>query len=262
MSAPLRVGRVGYLNTFPVEWALTRHLDPALAVEVTGVPTSLNAMLCAGEVDVANVSSIEYGRHAEQYVLLPSLCVGSDGAVDSVQLITELAIEEVRTVAATSQSASSVALLRTLLPGVEILGEDDEADARLLIGNDALHSAFHDPTPHHDLGELWRARTGLPMVFAVWAARRDLDPGALLRLDQALAAAVEDARTHAADVARDASARYAYPAGYLARYFERLRYRFGRREREGLLRFFQLAQQRGALAHAPELRFAGAEVAR
>jgi chorismate dehydratase len=262
MTEPLRVGRVGFLNTFPVEWALTRHLHPALGVEITGVPTSLNAMLVAGDVDIANVSSIEYARHSEQYVLLPSLCVGSDGAVDSVQLISELPLEDVRSVAATSQSASSVALVRTLLPQVEIRPETADADARLLIGNDALHSAFHDPTPHHDLGELWRNRTGLPMVFAVWAAQRDLDPELLLRVDRALAAAVEDARTHAADVARAASERYAYPPGFLARYFERLRYRFGRREREGLARFFSLAHERGVLPSAPELRFAGAEVTR
>ena len=44
--------------------------------------------------------------------------------------------------------------------------------AKLLIGDAALKSAFEDPTPHHDLGRLWLERTGLPMVFAVWAARR------------------------------------------------------------------------------------------
>jgi predicted solute-binding protein len=56
---PLRVGRVGFLNTFPVEWALSRHLDREEAVEVVGVPTALNAMLRRGEVDVANCSSVE-----------------------------------------------------------------------------------------------------------------------------------------------------------------------------------------------------------
>ena len=73
------------------------------------------------------------------------------------------------------------------------------------------------------------------MVFAVWAARREIDPSrACSSIDRALAAALADAHANAADVARDASVRYAYPAGYLARYFERLRYRFGTRERQGL----------------------------
>jgi chorismate dehydratase len=262
MGDPVRLGRVGFLNTFPVEWALQRHLDPALGVEVTDVPTRLNAMLAAGEIDVANVSSVEYARNADDYVLLPSLCVGSDGAVNSVHLIAETPLDEVRTVAATSQSASSVVLVRTLLPQVEIVPEQADADARLLIGDEALHSAFHDPTPHHDLGELWQSRTGLPMVFAVWAARREIRPETLQRLDAALAATVEEARTNAAEVARAASVKYAYPPGFLARYFERLRYRFGTREREGLARFYRLAHECGALPQAPELRFAGAEVTR
>ena len=183
MAEPLRLGRVGFLNTYPVEWGLSRHLRTGAAEEVTGVPTALNRMLAAGEMDVANVSSVEYARNSAEYVLLPSLCVGSDGAVASVQLVTEVPLERIRTVAATSQSASSVALVRTLLPSVEILGEDETGDARLLIGDEALHSAFHDPTPHIDLGELWRDRTGLPMVFAVWAARREVAEERLLEID-------------------------------------------------------------------------------
>ena len=111
-----------------------------------------------------------------EYVLLPSLCVGSDGAVESVQLVTQLPLPAVQSIAVTSASATSVALVRMLFPHAEIRSEGAEADARLLIGDEALSSAFSDPTPHHDLGALWRERTGLPMVFAVWAARRDCDP--------------------------------------------------------------------------------------
>jgi chorismate dehydratase len=250
----IRLGRVDYINTFPVAWSLTRHLPEGLATEVVGVPTRLNAMLHAGDVDVANVSSVEYGRHADEYVLLPSLCVGSDGAVESVQLVTDVPLQAVRSIAATSQSASSVALARVLFPAAEILGEDAAADARLLIGDQALRSAFEDPTPHHDLGALWRERTGMPMVFAVWAAR--IGTERLDELDLALAGAVAESARNAADVARAAAARFDYPAGFLARYFEKLRYRFGDRERAGLARFFQLAHAAGVIESTPDLRFA------
>jgi chorismate dehydratase len=255
---PLRLGRVGFINTFPVEWALERFLAADEAEEVVGVPTALNAMLRAGEVDVANVSSIEYARGAGGYVLLPSLCVGSDGAVGSVEIVSPRPLEDVRSIAATSQSATSVALTRILFPRAEIRSQDAEADARLLIGDAALRSSFDDPTPHHDLGELWRERTGLPMVFAVWAARADVDPERLTRIDQALTLAVDEARTHAIDVARAAAARHGFPAGYLARYFEHLRYRFGARQREGLERFYALAAEAGAIPSVPDLRFARA----
>lgn len=252
----LRLGRVAFINTFPVEWALARHLDPDEVEEVAAVPTDLNRMLAAGELDVANVSSVEYANNPERYVLLPSLCVGSDGAVESVQLVTQLPLPAVRSVAVTSQSATSVALVQVLVPHAEILPEAEAADARLLIGDAALHSAFSDPTPHHDLGALWRERTGLPMVFAVWAAQRDCDPSALARIDRALSGAVAEASEHADLVARAAGERHGFPAGYLARYFEKLRYGFGERERQGLERFYELAAERGAIASVPELRFA------
>ena len=252
----LRLGRVSYINTFPVEWALSRHADPGEVHEVAAVPTELNRLLAAGELDVANVSSIEYARNPERYVLLPSLCIGSDGAVESVQLVTPLPLPAVRTIACTRDSATSVVLAQVLVPHAEILDQDAEADARLLIGDAALHSAFSDPTPHHALGALWRERTGLPMVFAVWAAQRDCNPDALGRLDRALREAVADSAEHADLVAKAAAEIHGFPAGYLARYFEKLRYGFGERERAGLERFYALAAERGAIAGAPELRFA------
>jgi chorismate dehydratase len=257
-GAPIRLGRVAFINTYPVEWALSRHLPEGEAVEVTGVPTVLNRMLRAGEIDVANCSSIEYAAAPSRYVLLPSLCVGSDGAVDSVQLITDLPLERVRTVAATSQSATSATLCRVLLPEATLLAEDAPADARLLIGDEALRSALEDPTRHHDLGELWRERTGRPMVFAVWAARAEIAPERLAAVDHALRAAVVEASENARQVALDASERFGFPAGYLARYFDRLRYRFGARERSGLERFYAMAAQIGAIESAPPLRFADA----
>jgi chorismate dehydratase len=252
----LRLGRVSFINTFPVEWALSRHLDAGDVREVAAVPTELNRLLAAGELDVANVSSIEYARNPERYVLLPSLCIGSDGAVESVQLVTQLPLPAVRAIACTRDSATSVVLAQVLVPHAEILDQDADADARLLIGDAALHSAFSDPTPHHDLGALWRERTGLPMVFAVWAAQRDCDPDALARLDRALREAVADSAEHADLVATAAAEAHGFPAGYLARYFEKLRYGFGERERTGLERFYTLAAERGAIAAAPELRFA------
>jgi chorismate dehydratase len=257
-GAPIRLGRVAFINTYPVEWALSRHLPEGEAVEVTGVPTALNRMLRAGEIDVANCSSIEYALAPARYVLLPSLCVGSDGAVDSVQLITDLPLERVRTVAATAQSATSAILCRVLLQEATLLPEDGTADARLLIGDEALRSALEDPTRHHDLGELWRERTGRPMVFAVWAARADTAPGRLAAVDHALRAAVVEASQNARQVALDASERFGFPAGYLARYFDRLRYRFGARERSGLERFYAMAAEIGAIESAPPLRFADA----
>ena len=132
------------------------------------------------------------------------------------------------------------------------LGED--ADATLLIGDAALKSVFEDPTPHYDLGRLWQERTGLPMVYAVFACPYPV-PDGVVDIEDALLAAHRHARAEPEELAREASERYGYPAGFLVRYFEKLQYRFGPRERAGLMTFFELARDAGQLYVAPELRF-------
>jgi chorismate dehydratase len=250
----IRLGRISYVNMAPVFFRLDADVE-----EVPGVPTELNAALLAGEIDLAPISSIEYARHAERLRILPRLCVGSEGAVDSIQLVSRLPLERIRTVAVTPESATSVVLTRVLLPEAEHVPLGEEADAKLLIGDAALKSAFEDPTPHHDLGRLWLERTGLPMVFAVWAAREPAAEG-LGDLEAALVESVKLARAEPERLAFEASERYGYPAGFLARYFEKLRYSFGPRERAGLYTFLEMARDAGELEHVPELRFVPAEV--
>src|SRR5216110_637307 len=245
----IRLGRIGYANMAPVFYRLDADVE-----EIVGVPTALNRQLVAGELDVAPISSIEYARNADRLRLLPRLCVSSEGAVESIQLISKTPLDRIRSVAITPESATSVVLTKVLLPGAEHVPLGEEAEAKLLIGDAALKSAFEDPTPHHDLGRLWLERTGLPMVFAVWACAEPLPPG-LLELEAALVESVLTARAEPEQLAYEASDRYGYPAGFLARYFEKLRYRFGPRERAGLLTFLELARDVGELDEVPELRF-------
>src|ERR1700692_499527 len=224
-GAPMiKLGRISYVNMAPVFYRVDAEVE-----EVQGVPTELNRMLIDGDLDAPPISSMTYARNADRPRLLPRLCVASEGAVDSIQLVSRKPLEQVRVVAVTPESATSVALTKILLPEAEQVPLGEEADAKLLIGDAALKSAFEDPTPHYDLGRLWLERTGLPMVFAVWACPERLP--------------------------FEASDRYGYPAGFLARYFEKLRYSFGPRERAGLMTFLELAHEAGELDEVPELRF-------
>jgi chorismate dehydratase len=246
----LRLGRISYANMAPVFYDLA-GVD---VEQIPGVPTELNRRLIAGEIDVAPISSIEYARNADKLRLLPELCVSTEGAVDSIQLITRRPLEQVRTVAVTPESATSVVLTKVLLGDVDLVPLDHPADARMLIGDAALRSAFEDPTPHYDLGRLWQERTGLPMVYAVWACRQEVDQG-LRELERAHLRSLAVARSEPEALARQAAVEYGWPAGFLARYFEKLRYHFGPRERMGVVRFFELAHLAGELDAVPELRF-------
>ena len=245
----IRLGRISNVNMAPVFHRLDVEVE-----EVHGVPTDLNARLLDGEIDLAPISSIEYARHADRLRILPRLCVSSEGAVDSIQLVSRTPLEHIDSVAVTPESATSVVLTKVLLPDAVLVPLDKKAEAKLLIGDAALRSAFEDPTPHHDLGKLWLDRTGLPMVFAVWACPDPPPPG-ILALEEALVSSVRLARAEPEKLAFEASVTYGYPAGFLARYFEKLRYSFGPRERAGLITFFELARDVGELERVPELRF-------
>lgn len=252
----IRLGRIGYVNMAPVFYRLEAEVD-----ERVGVPTELNERLLAGELDLAPISSIEYARNADRLRILPRLCVGSEGAVDSIQLVSRVALERIRSIAVTPESATSVVLTKVLLPEADHVPLGEDAEAQLLIGDAALRSAFEDPTPHHDLGRLWLERTGLPMVFAVWAAPEPVAAG-LSDLEEALVSSVRLARAEPERLAYEASERYGYPPGFLARYFEKLRYSFGPRERAGLYTFLEMARDVDELEHVPELRFVTREAVR
>ncbi len=246
----IRLGRISYVNMAPVFHRLNAEVE-----EIQGVPTELNRMLLDGHLDLAPISSIEYARHASSLRILPRMCVSSEGAVDSIQLVSRVPFPQIRSIAVTPESATSVVLAKVLLPHAEHLPlEEEGADAKLLIGDAALRSAFEDPTPHYDLGKLWLDKTGLPMVFAVWAAPEPVAEG-VAELEHALVSSVRLARAEPQVLAFEASERYGYPPGYLARYFEKLRYSFGPRERAGFYTFLEMARDVGELEHVPELRF-------
>ena len=231
-----------------------------------GLPTTLNRAVTSGELDVSAMSSIAYARHADDLELVPAACISAAGAVDSILVFSRVPLEEIRTVAVTPHSATSVALLRILLgpaPEFQLLETGPRAalverDAVLLIADDALLGGRDPFTPYvFDLGELWRARTGLPMVFAVWAARADLSPARHAILGAVARAVDRHAQEYFARdpdaVVRAAAARFPFPEDFIAAYFLRLGYGFGAEERAGLNEFLRLASEAGQLAHVPEL---------
>src|SRR3954464_11441389 len=145
----IKLGRIGYVNMAPVFYRLDAEVEV-----VVGVPTDLNRRLVSGELDVAPISSIEYARNASTLQLMPRLCVSSEGAVESIQLISRTPLDKIRSVAVTPESATSGVWTKVLFPDAEQGPLGEEAEAKLLIGDAALKSAFEDPTPHHDLGRL------------------------------------------------------------------------------------------------------------
>ena len=83
-TAHVRLGRIGYINCYPVYGAIDRGIVEGPADLVTGTPSELNDLLAAGELDVSVISAVEYARDSGAYHLLPDLAISSDGPVQSV----------------------------------------------------------------------------------------------------------------------------------------------------------------------------------
>jgi chorismate dehydratase len=180
-SPIVRLGAVSYLNTRPLVEGLDGRPDVALRFDV---PARCADLVEAGEVDLGLVPIIEYARHADDYAVVPDVSIASLAAVDSVALFTRQPIERVRSIALDVSSRTSAGLVRllcarhfrirpTFVPAApDIHAMLAAADAALLIGDPALVlDAASVGAEKIDLGLAWRAMTGLPFVWAVWAGR-------------------------------------------------------------------------------------------
>lgn len=273
----VRVGHIEFLNCYPLYHGLERRHAEGLSTRasfelVPGVPTDLNRMLVSGTIDFGPISSIAYARDHQRLLLSQRLSISSRGAVDSIQLVSRRPLGELERVALTPKSATSVALLKTLLKlrfdrepvYDELVGSPADAlrdhDAVLLIGDEALQ-ALYFPTVEaqcHDLGRLWREWTGMPMVYAVWATRRDYyarHAADLLEVEEELVRSIEASRDAQAEVVDSALGLWPFDRPCLDRYFEVLKYGLGEDYQRGLRRFYELAFEAGELTEAPDLVF-------
>jgi chorismate dehydratase len=227
----VRVGRIPYVNCYPVYGAIDRGIVPLAAELVDGVPTALNRQMSAGALDVSVVSAVEYARNGNRYLLLPDLAISCDGPVRSVALFSRRPAEELdgRRVVVSRSSMTSAALLELLfehvwrarpqfVPGDAELSDLDRLDgephdARLVIGDAALlltanRAAKASLSYRHvyDLGAEWKTWTDLPFVFAVWVAQRATAGDQALAACAALRASRDWGLMHLAALAEQATA--------------------------------------------------------
>lgn len=260
----LTIGIIDYLNVQPVYYRLQERLAGQDVRFVYGVPTALNRMLIAGEIDVAPISAIETARHAADLAVIPQLGIATLGAVKTVLLFSWMpdpAELDGVTVALTDHSATSVELVKILCReryGVEprwrIAPQNLEdmlsrASAALLIGDEALiegtvrRAVPRRGVPHvFDLGDEWLKWTGLPFVFALWSVRRDrLDEVATSGIVPALHAAKMDGRQHLEAIAQAYAPRLDLPTGVCTKYLRDLRYDLTGWDLAGLQRYLSYA---------------------
>jgi len=242
----LRSGRIVYTNDLPVYTAFDTGAVRFPGALVADMPANLNAALLDGRLDLGPISAFHFALYAERFALLPHICIGSRKDVWSVVCVSREPLPRLdgATIAITSESASGRNLLRVLLErryGVRATFEEsadpyaaaERGQPALLIGDRAIDARHAFPRLNvHDLGTAWHEWTGLDMVYAVWAVRRDV------------------LVSHPKEVAQATRPR---PAGFYASYFETLNFAFDAAARAGLARYFAELYAAGAIPRIPSV---------
>lgn len=268
-----RVGHIQFLNCLPLYYGLVKS-HALLDIElIKGSPTELNEMLIRNDLDISPISSIEYARHADSLILLPDFTVSSRGQVKSILLLSRLPIDQLagRTIALASTSATSQVLLEIIIkfgyhvePHYVIMQPDlnlmlSSADAALLIGDIALKHHIDSRGFHvYDLGIEWKKLTGKNMVYAVWAVNRvfaQKNPPLCADVYDAFRKSMDYSITNLAEIVAYAAKWEPFTPEFLAEYFTSLHFAFEEEYQDGLLHFYRMAKDIGALQLVPALEF-------
>ena len=176
----LKLGVIDVLNVLPVYYGILKNKIKLPVEIVKGKVTELNNKLNSGDIDISVVSSFEYAKNHHLYYILPNLSVSADGPVGSIYLFLDKPINKLSNdqIKLTAFSFTSVHLIQFLLSDYNITyitNEKDKCIGEVLIADEAIKRFYHNKDAFvYDLSELWKQKTGLPFVFALWCVRREV----------------------------------------------------------------------------------------
>lgn len=194
----MKVSIVNYLNTSPFLWGirnsgLLAHDNFQISLDV---PSESAYKLLSGEVELGLVP-VAILPLIKNYHIHGSTCIGADGKVDSVTLLSEVPLHKIEVIEMDNQSRTSVNLCRLLArdywkinPRFESFSSKDLKNvsgtrATVLIGDRVFDYA--SKFAHvYDLSDAWKQWTGLPFVFAVWASKKELNNAQIEKFEEAL----------------------------------------------------------------------------
>lgn len=221
------------------------------------VPAECADQMASGAADIGIVPSFELTR--QDLTLLPGTGIACHGPVRSILLVSCRPAAEIRTLAADTSSRTSVELVRVILerrygaepasiphpPDLEAMLRI--ADAALLIGDPALRagaaqSAHRPPRYVYDLGAEWVEMTGLPMVFAVWAGRKEVVTPEVV---EAFRESCRYGRARIEEIVASEAPRRGFPPELVREYLTRhVVHELGPRDYEGMELFLRYAGAR------------------
>lgn len=197
----IKISLVSYLNTLPFLYGIN-HRKPAADYELSlDIPSVCAKKLLNKEAELGIVP-LAVCPQLTDYKTVTDFCIGADGAVDSVLLLSDVPLNEIEYIFLDYQSRTSVQLLQILAKQhwkIRFQYRQSHAGyeqqiggktAGLVIGDRAF-SLERKFKYAYDLAAEWKQMTGLPFVFAVWVASKVVDNQFISSLNSSLAYGVE-----------------------------------------------------------------------
>ena len=174
----IKISAVAYTNTKAFIYGL-EHSDIINKIDLSlDIPSECAAKVISGEVDLGlmPVAAIPFVPNAN---IVADYCIGSDGAVNSVFIFSDVPVAEIKTLRLDAHSRTSNNLAKVLLKfhwKLEVEFTTDptvKTDAIVLIG-DRTFGKKEDFAFVYDMGEEWKNFTGLPFMYAAWVANKEI----------------------------------------------------------------------------------------
>jgi len=199
----IRISAVRYANTYPFIYGLTETGFNTRAIIETDHPADCAAKLLSGRADIGLIPVAVIPLLKEPHII-SNYCIGANGRVRTVQLMSNTRLENIRTVYLDYRSRTSVELVKVLArnkwklefiwagtrEGFDFTGIG-KYEAVVLIGDQCFE--FEDKYEYkYDLALEWKEYSGLPFVFACWTANRELPESFLGEFNLALETGVNN----------------------------------------------------------------------
>ncbi len=196
--ARLRIAAVSYLNTVTFVHGMEHEAEKLRADIVLQIPLLCARSLLTRNADIALVPVAALAGNPSLNIITP-YCIGASGPVRTVVIVSSCPIGEAETIMLDSHSRTSAALTELLCrerwdirPRFAQLTDYSEVlapsprTAYLLIGDKVFD--YEGALPYsYDLASEWTAHTGMPFVFAAWAAHPHVEQERIAALEKALA---------------------------------------------------------------------------
>jgi len=244
---------IPYLNCEPFYQGL-EDLDLEVVHEV---PRELGKLAASGVATCGPMAVADWFRLRDRYDLLEDFGIACEGPAHSVLLFSKRTIGTLggARIGLTTESSTSVLLLRALLAGKYGLadvtyerGAAEGADARLMIGDEALRAASEGPEDYpfvYDLGEEWHGWQALPFVFARWVVAREVPEEERARIAAAIARSLDGWKLRVPEISSRRGREFGLDGEGVLRYLSTFRYRIGPVEQLGEQTFEAMAAELG-----------------